>query len=159
MNDDEWRAKVDEHLLRDLIEDLQERVKEIDLILRGERGKGGLIAEYDKHDDRLTRLYAVIFQDPTGQKGLLHDVDYLMGRKSDRDKSNQYRWQSWTAIAIAIISSITTVVLSWDKIKKNFPFDREGVTATRVVRIKSPKKIVRVRVIPAPSVEEEPAPE
>lgn len=153
MNDDEWRQKVDEHLLRDLIEDLQDRVKEIDIILRGEKGKSGLVAEYDRHDDKLTRLYAVIFQDPTGQKGLLHDVDVLMQRRKERVEGAQFRWQFWGLILTTIISSAATLILNWDKILKSLPRDHPGMLEAKIERSRHPKslkKIVRYHIVPPP---------
>lgn len=150
MNDEEWHRNVEDHLLRDLIEDLQEKVKDHDVILNGERGKTGIIAEYDRHDEKLTRLYAVVFQDPTGQKGLLHDVDYLMGRKSRREESRQYRWQAWGLIAATIISSVTTLILGWDKIQKILPKYHPGPLEQKIDQARHPKstrKIYRYRVI------------
>lgn len=161
MNDEEWRKFVDEHVLRDILEDLQERVKDHDIILKGERGKGGLIAEYDRHDDKLTRLYAVIFQDPTGQKGLLRDVDLLMGRRSSREKSSEFKWQFWTAVIVAIISSGSLVLTRWPEIKKLLPQDHPDQISQMIEKAKHPKskkKIYRYRVVPAsaPITETEP---
>lgn len=157
MNDDEWHEKVEEHLIRDLIDDLQERVKEHDFILKGERGKTGLIAEYDRHDEKLTRLYAVIFQDPTGQKGLLHDVDYLMGRKSNRETSKQYRWQFWGLILTTLISSGTALLLSWDKILKFLPKDHPDKVSQMIEKARNPKpkhRHITIRVQPSMDTEE-----
>lgn len=152
MNEKEWRKAVDEHLLRDLIEDLQDRVKELDLVLRGERGRGGLIAEYERHDEKLTRLYAVIFQDPTGQKGVLHDVDILMGRRSDSLESKKLRWQSWTAILVAIIGATALLTINWDKVKALVPKYHPSPLEAQIDRAKRPrgKKIVRYRKIQGP---------
>jgi len=155
MNDDEWHKNVEEHLLRDLIEDCQERLKDHDIILNGERGKTGLIAEYDRHDEKLTRLYAVIFQDSTGQKGLLHDVDQLMGRKSHRERSSQFRWDFWKSILVAMIMSgmVTTLLNQWPAIKKLIPKDHPGPLEQKIEQAKHPKsrrKIIRYRVVPSP---------
>lgn len=142
MNDEDWHKNVEEHLLRDLVEDLQERIRDLDNILRGEKGNAGLIAEYERHDDMITKLYAVVIQDSTGKKGLLHDIDYLMGRKSDRDKNKQYKWSFWTAITVAAISAATMLVTNWDKIKKNLPVDHPGPLEAKIEASRH-KKIVR----------------
>lgn len=150
MNDEEWHKNVEEHLLRDLVEDCQERLKDHDVILNGERGKTGLIAEYDRHDEKLTRLYAVIFQDSTGQKGLLHDVDSLMGRKSNREKTSERKWDFWKSILVAMIMSgaMTTLINQWPAIKKMFP--KPGPLEQKIEQARHPKskkKIFRYRVV------------
>lgn len=159
MNDDEWHEKVEEHLLRDLIEDTQERVKEHDYILKGERGKTGLIAEYDRHDEKLTRLYAVIFQDPTGQKGLLHDVDYLMGRKAYRDGAKPYKWDFWKSIIVAIIMSggISYLTSHWSQIKALLPKDHPDKVSQMIEKARNPKprhRHIILRVQPSMDTEE-----
>lgn len=153
MNDEEWRKAVDEHLIRELLEDVQDRVKEFDAILRGERGHGGLISEYERHDEMLTRLYAVIIQDSTGKKGLLHDVDHLMGRKSFSERTIQFRWQSWTAIAVAVIGAAAANLQSLEKIAKKFLKEKPGILEQKIEKAKRPrgKKIIRYRVVPAPA--------
>src|SRR5882724_3911019 len=149
MNDEEWHSKVEEHLLRDLIEDLQERVKEHDSILKGEKRSAGLLAEYVRHDELLRRMFAVIWQDPTGQKGLLHDVDALMGRQKDRQTDKQSRWQFWTAVTVALITSAAVLVTNWDAIKKSFPRDHPAELEQKIERARHPKstkKIYRYRI-------------
>jgi len=135
MNDEDWHEKIEEHLLRELIEDLQERVKDLDNVLRGEKGQAGLIAEYERHDEILTRLYAVVIQDSTGKKGLLHDIDYLMGRKSNREKAKEYRWQFWTAVTVATITATTALMTNWEKIKKNLPKDHPGPLEQQIEKV------------------------
>lgn len=151
MNDEEWRKAVDEHLIRELLEDLQDRVKDFDAILRGERGHGGLISEYERHDEMLTRLYAVVIQDSTGKKGLLHDIDYLMGRKSSRDQMRGIRWQTAATILAALLAAMANIAPHWDKIKKSLP--PLSPLEKKIEKAKHPKgkKIIRYRVVPAPA--------
>lgn len=166
--DKEWREKVDHELvtlmtghqvLRDLMDDLHDRLKELDVILRGERGKSGLVAEYEKQDDKLTRLYAVIFQDPTGQKGLLHDVDYLMDRRSGREKVSEFKWKFWTAIIVAIFSS-GALNFWWPEIKRKLERDSDPVSQMieKAKRPKVKKKTYRYRVVPAQDAKPETEP-
>lgn len=158
MNDEDWHEQVENHLLRDLVEDLQERVKELDNILRGEKGDAGLISEYERHDEIITKLYAVVIQDSTGKKGLLHDIDYLMGRRSDQEKNRQLRWQFWTAIIVAIISSLTMILTNWDKLKGMMPVDHPDAIHQAMERVKHPrKKIYRIHYVPAKPDNEEPS--
>lgn len=129
-------------------EDLQDWVKELDSILKGERGRGGLIGEYERHDALLTRIYAVLWQDATGQKGVLHDIDVLMGRRSQKDQSRGLKWQFWTAVTVAIISAATLLITKWPEIMKTLlpPTSLQK----KIERAKHPKgkKIVRYRVVP-----------
>ncbi len=152
MEDENWRDKADKQVLWDLIEDLQDRLRELDSILKGERGRGGLISEYERHDALLTRIYAVLWQDATGQKGMLHDVDTLMGRRSHRERSSEFKWKFWTAVIVAIISSGGLLLSQWTEIKKvMLP---PPALAKKINQAKRPKgkPIYRVRVIsPTPS--------
>lgn len=144
MNDEEWLEKF---------EDLQDRIRELEITLHGKRAKTGILAEYERHDELLARLYAVVWQDPTGKTGLLHDVDVLMGRRSDKVQGAQYKWQFWGLILATLISSGAAVLVSWDKIIKLIPKDHPGPLERKIERARHPKaknKIIQYRVVPAP---------
>lgn len=136
--------------LNDKLNDLQDRIRELEITLHGKRAKTGLLAEYERHDELLARLYAVIWQDPTGQKGILHDIDVLMGRARNKSEHSTVRWQSWTAIIVAIIMSGASLLANLDKILKMLPKDHPGILAQKIEQAKHPrgKKIYRVRVVP-----------
>lgn len=138
------------------LERLEHLVQELLDLVNGNRHRKivGLSSEQDRMDLELRKINAVLFQDSTGQKGLLHDIDYLMGRKSDREKNRQYRWQFWTAVIVAMITGATALITNWDKIKKNFPKSNPGPLEARIERArhpKSPKKVYRLRVVPPSS--------
>jgi len=162
MNDEEWHKNVDEHLLRDLVEDLQERIADHDEDLRGNRNNPGLLNEYRRHDEMLTRLYATVFQDAAGKKGLAHDVAYLMDKRSNREKASGYKWDFWKSILVAMIMSgaITTLINQWPAIKKMLPKDHPGPLEQKIEQARRPKskrKIYRYRIssAPAPGAEAE----
>ena len=135
--------------LNDKLNDLQDRIRELEITLHGKRAKTGLLAEYERHDQLLARLYAVIWQDPTGQKGILHDIDVLMGRAQNRTASAQYKWQFWGLILATMISSGVALVASWDKVQKILPKDHPGILEQKIERARHPrgKKIIRVKVV------------
>jgi|SRR5882672_5327555 len=151
-SDEKWRGIIDSHVLYDKIEDLGERVKDLDTIIKG---KGGLINEYERHDEKLTRLYAVIFQDPTGQKGLLHDVDVLMGRRHEKDSTRGLKWQFWGAIVVAIITSAAMILTNFVKIRDTLlKIDPLEARISQAKHPKSKKKVYVIHHLPAeePSV-------
>lgn len=145
MDEKEWLEKISH--LSDKFEDLQDRLRELEITLHGKRSKTGLLAEYERHDELLARLYAVVWQDPTGQKGLLHDVDALMGRASERQKDRQARWQFWTAVTVAVIGLGATLLTNWEKILKSFPKSRPDPVEQMMEKIRHPKPRHRHYVI------------
>lgn len=133
------------------IEDCQDRIRELEITLHGKRAKTGLLSEYERHDELLRRLYAVIWQDPTGQKGILHDIDILMERRKDTTQGTQYKWQFWGVILAAIATSF---LANLDKIKTLFP----KLPPTELQKLdykvrhpKSGKTIIHYRVVPSPA--------
>lgn len=160
--DRKWRKQVDHEqmtlmtghqVLRDLVEDLRARIRELDIVLRGERGKSGLVAEYDRHDEKLTKLYAVIFQDSTGQKGIIHEVDVLMGRKAYKDQARPYKWEFWKAIIVAMITSggVVGLMTHWSQIKAWLPKERPDKVEQMIENARNPKPRHRHIVIKVPS--------
>lgn len=145
---DEWRERIDSVVLYDRLEDLRSRLKELERLVSG--GKDSLRSEYRRHDQELTRINAVLFQDPTGQKGLLHDVDVLMGRRRDKDETRGLQWQFWGAILVAIITTGGLILTNLPRIKETLlrvdPLEKKIEQAKHP---KSKKKITRYRVVPA----------
>ncbi len=121
VEDQEWRKQVDRtnamlttsvNVLQDQMRELKKQQRENDVTLRGERGKAGLVSEYERLDDKTTKLYAVIFQDATGRKGILHDIDFLMGRKKDREEGSSHRWTFVQGVVLALVSAITAITVA-----------------------------------------------
>lgn len=119
--DREWRKQVDNsrallttaiNVLQEQVRDLRRWKSEMDGTLRGHGGQPGLIAEYERLDETCRRLYAVIWQDPTGQKGLLHDVDVLMGRKRHGEELSARRWTLMEKLLIALVSAMTAITVA-----------------------------------------------
>lgn len=140
--------------LKEKIEDLQDRIRELEITLHGKRAKTGLLAEYQRHDELLARMYAVIWQDPTGQKGILHDIDLLMGRKKDKDETKKYKWAFITAVAAALV---TSVLANLDKIKSLVQKEKSPL-GQAIERAKHPKgkPIIRYRIRKAKPPDDEP---
>jgi len=135
------------------LEHLEDIIRELDEILRGDRKRKivGLLAEWDRHDHELRKLNAVVFVDSTGKRGLAHDVDYLMDRRSGQERREQFKWGFWTAIAVALISSTTMLLTNWEKVQKILPKQKLSPLEKKIERAKHPtgKKIYKVRIIPA----------
>jgi len=155
VNEDEnviWRG-IDARLER-----LEDMVQELDAALRGDRRRKiiGLLPEWDRHDAELRRLNALVLGDVAGSnKGMAHDVDVLMDRRSGKDRRAQLQWGFWTAITVAVISSGTAILTNLEKIKANLPKYHPGPLEAQIEKAKHPKgkKIYRIRVVPekAPS--------
>lgn len=135
------------------IEDCQDRIRELEITLHGKRAKTGLLSEYERHDELLRRLYAVIWQDPTGQKGILHDIDILMERRKDKVQGAQYKWQFWGLILATAISSGAALLTNLDKIKTLFPKLPQTELQKLDQKVRHPKSgktIIHYRVVPSP---------
>lgn len=151
MNEDEnaiWRG------FEARFERLEDIVRDMDEILRGDRRSKtiGLLAEQDRHDQELRKLNAVVFLDSTGKRGLAHDVDVLMERRSGQEKRMELRWGFWTAIIVAVISAATAILTNLDQIKKNLPMNHPSTLEQKIERAKhpkSPKKIYIYRHVQA----------
>lgn len=146
MNEDEnviWRG------FEARIERLEDLIHELDELLRGSRKSkhSGIVADQERMELELRKLNAVVFVDSTGKRGIAHDVDYLMDRKSGAERREGFKWTFWGLILATLISSLSAILPNLDKIKnlwtKTPPFPWE----TRIVRVKH-KKIYRVRVVP-----------
>lgn len=122
MENEEWRAKIDSVVLYDKIEEIKAQFKDLERIIRG--GRDSLLSEYRRHDQELTRINAILFQDPTGQKGLLHDVDFLMGRRKYDNQYNEQtrglKWQFWGMVLVAIIGSLAGILPNLSRIALAF---------------------------------------
>lgn len=142
-----WRDRVDSVVLYDRVEEIRARLKELERIVLV--GKDSLRSEYRRHDQELARLNAVLFMDPTGQKGLLHDVDVLMGRRRDKDETRGLKWQFWGAILVATITTAGLILTNLPKIKETLlqvdPLEK------RISQAKHPKvkRIYRIRHVQA----------
>ena len=154
MNDEEnivWRG------LEARIERLEHHVQELMDIVQGNRHNKvvGLAPEQDRMDLELRKINAVLFQDPTGQKGLLHDVDFLMGRRKYDNQSREYRWKFATEIIVKILTLAGLLLLGWDKMEglyRKLISQKMGPLEKKIEQAKHPKsakKIYRIHVVPA----------
>lgn len=100
-------------------ERLEHLVQELNDIVQGNRYRKiiGMATDQDRMDLELRKINAVLFQDPTGQKGLLHDVDVLMGRRKYDNQSREIIWKSATEVVVKILALVGVLLLSWDKLE------------------------------------------
>ncbi len=135
-------------------ERLEDLTRELDELLRGSRRtkQTGLVADQERMELEVRKLNAVVFVDSTGKRGIAHDVDYLMDRRSGNDRREGFRWTFWGLILATLISSGTALLTNWDRIKNLLPKDHPGPLEMKIEkarRPRSPKKIFRLRVVPA----------
>lgn len=151
----EWRERVDSVILYDRIEELRARIRDLEHIVI--KGKDNLRSEYRRHDELLTRIYAVLFQDATGQKGVLHDLDVLMGRRRVRDESRGLKWQFWGVVLAAAIAGLTAILTHLPQIKRELL--REDPLEKKINKIKNPKPRYihyKIRALPPEEPKENP---
>lgn len=156
--DREWREKVDHEqvtlmtghqVLGKQLEDLDEKLDQLDNLLRGDPVKetGGIIEQLHDLHTAVSKLSAAVFMDSTGKLGLVHDVDVLMGRRSDREKSAARMWTFWTAVATAAISSGALLLTKWDVVSKFFKPGQPDKVEQMIENVKHPKSKHRHVVI------------
>lgn len=161
MNEDEnviWRG------LEARIERTEDKIAEHDDLLNGNRSKKliGLSQEQDRMDLELRKINAVLFQDSTGQKGMIHDVDFLMGRRKYDNQSRELIWKFVTEVVIKMLALVGVLLLGWDKLEglykkiiqqKPSPLEQKIEQAKHP---KSPKKLYRYRTVVSTHTEESP---
>ncbi len=105
-DDQEWRG-FDARLER-----LEGTVRELDELMRGSRRirTPGLSADIDRMELELRKLNAVVFEDSTGTRGIAANVNWLMGRKKDRETSRGYRSAFWIMLIGALITAATAIL-------------------------------------------------
>ena len=137
-------------------ERLEHLVQELNDIVQGNRYRKiiGLVSEQDRMDLDLRKINAVLFQDPTGQKGLLHDVDVLMGRRKYDNQSRELKWKFATEVVIKILALVGVLLLGWDKLEglyKKMVNQKPSQLEAKIEKAKHPKgkTLYRVRVVPA----------
>lgn len=131
------------------LERLEDLVKELDELLRGSRRNkhSGMVADQDRMDLEIRKLNAVVFVDSTGKRGIAHDVDYLMDRRSGAERREGFKWTFWGLILATAISSLTGILTNLDKIKALLPKYHPGPLETQIDKAKRPrgKTLYRVR--------------
>lgn len=136
------------------LERIEDIVKDLDEMLRGDRHRKivGLLYEQDRMDQELRKINAVLFQDPTGQKGLLHDVDVLMGRRKYDNQTREFKWKFATQVVVKILTLAGILILGWDKMEslyRKLVNQKPSPLEAKIEQAKHPKgkKIYRVRVV------------
>lgn len=134
------------------LDDLESARDDVDLVLRGDAttNQDGLIQELHELQKEVARLNSVVFMDATGQKGIAHDVDVLMGRKSKRDETRRSFLLFWGSIMAAIITTTGVILTRWSSLPKIF----SGHSISASTDMEKKPKVRRRRVIVVPPEEE-----
>jgi hypothetical protein len=130
---DDWQHGVDENLAglnagqriwEQEIQTIEKTITGLDELLRGDpaRETSGILARLEQVERDLSKINAVLFVDPTGKKGLVHEVDVL----TSRERTSSERWRFATAVIVAIISLAGLIVTNWTKIEGVFLEHREN---------------------------------
>jgi len=157
--DRKWRERVDyeqitlktaHQSLGDRIDGISDKLEEIDDLLRGDpvTQAEGILEQLHGMRIELSRLNSTIFMDSTGKRGVAHDVDVLMGRRSQRDQSVQYKWQFWAMVIGAAITAGTTILVKWKEIKEALPIIHLS-KQPQSQSIRRPKKKLPIKPSPA----------
>ncbi len=136
--DQKWREKIDERILilttslngiNDQIDEIQERLKDIDDILRGDAKQdiGGLMQRLHLVETKVSSISAAIFADMHGRGGLVNDVADLKEGRLDLREEASNKWKFWTAVVVACITTTGFLIKMWPDIRGIFIDD--GKTA------------------------------
>jgi len=142
---DDWRHGVDESLVslnasqrvweREFVA-LLKRLAEIDSQLRGNplSEQSGLVGRLEQIERTVAKIDAVLFMDPSGTKGLVHDFNELKVGREDR----RGLWKNLTAIIIAGISS-GLIGHFWENIQAYFSKPTRDPVEQMIENAKHPK--------------------
>lgn len=135
------------------MERVEDLVRDLDESLRGDRRRRiiGLLSEFVRLSEDVTKLKAVMFMDSTGKHGVAHDVDVLMGRQAGIDRRSEFRWKYWAPTLLALLALTVTILTNLDKIRANLPKYHPAPLEAAIDRAKHPrgKTILRVRRVQA----------
>lgn len=126
--DQRWRDKIDERLaslttdtivIQDRLEEAEEKLNVLDLSVRGDAAKetGGLIERMHELEGKISRLWSVIFMDAAGGHGMYEEMRKIQSREHRFD----VHWKFYTAVVVAVISTIGLFLTNLDKLRKHFP--------------------------------------
>lgn len=153
--DQRWREKIDERLaslttdtmvIQDRIEECEEKLLVLDLSVRGDAAKetGGLIERLHDLEGKISRLWAVIFMDATGEHGMYEEWKRLQRKEHKDEVSLEVHWKFYTAVAVAFISTFGLIMTNIDKIKRLVHPEKPAIVR--------PQKKVQRKVRPVPIV-------
>jgi hypothetical protein len=146
---DDWRHGVDENLAGlnagqrvwdQELASIQKIVTGLDEMLRGDplRETSGLVARLELIEHDLAKINAVLFVDPTGKRGLVHEVEVL----TSAERTASERWRFATAVVVALLSLAGLILTNWTKIE-GVLFDGHERTVQRPKRKRVPPVPVR----------------
>jgi hypothetical protein len=123
-----WRDRTEERVVNlqngeatqnDRLEGLEEKIEELDRILRGNPGDG-LIEELDVTKGDLRRINAVLWPDAVGNGGLINEVRRLLKKDEWKARESDNRWKFYTAVVVAIVSLTGLLLTNLDRIGPYF---------------------------------------
>lgn len=144
--DRKWRESVDHQLVTLItghqvldrrIDDLQDTLEELDRAVRGDPGqdRAGLMERLHEQEAKITRLWAVIFMDAAGERGM-----YEQWKKLQRREARvELHWKFLTAVVVAVISTVGLLMSEWPKIKELWPKPKPDKLETMIQNAKRPK--------------------
>lgn len=147
-DDREWQRIVDHQLvtamtaiqvIQDQIKEVKDHLRDMEITLHGQRKNTGLVSEYERHDDLLTHLNSVVFQDSTGKKGLVNDVQSLLSG----EHRAEYRLKFWAPILVAAISLVGLLATNWERITNYVRQPDPDILAQKIEEAKHPRPIHR----------------
>lgn len=143
--------------LKDDIDELAGKVEELDELLHGQRSHrdSGLIGQVNELETGLNSLLRVMYPDHTGRGGFLAEFNEIKRQVVRKESNSEYRWKFWTAIGVALITSIGLLIQTWPSLQASWKKQPISPVGKMIDKAKHPrvKKYV-VRVIPAPKPKE-----
>lgn len=131
MNENEWHERTNDRIAaltssetvqNDRLDDIDDRLTELDEAINGNHRKGydGLIKEVEDIERKLSMLTAIMSPDALGNGGLKNRLKSLEDWKQGVDRWSDTKWKFWTAVAVAAISSIGLILTNLNNIADGF---------------------------------------
>lgn len=137
----------------DDIDDLAGKLEELDELLHGQRSKtdSGLVGQVNQMQTELNAITRVLFPDHTGRGGFLGEFNEIKRSVHKKEVNSEYRWKFWTAIAVALITSLGLLLQNWPAISASWRSPRTDPVGKMIERTKHPrKKVYRLRRVSPP---------
>lgn len=144
--DQRWREKIDERLAslttdtmvsQDRLEEVEEKLEVLDRSVRGDASKetGGIIERMHELEGKIARLWSVIFMDAAGGHGMYEEWRKIQAH----ERRVEIHWKFYTAVVVAVISTVGLLLTNLDKIKKHFP--QETTEKVKTQKAKKPRPV------------------
>lgn len=151
---EDWRNSVNDRLVSltsaqkttdDELDEIQEKLREIDHILRGypDEDLEGLIASRDKLATQVLKFNALLMPDIHGHGGVVNDLNEVLQNRTAREKRADHFWKFATAVVVQFLILIGLLVVNWDRIQEYIVLHEHIYQAASIEKDTKKRKALR----------------